>query len=488
MLVNTPSTDLPQTKKNTPAQTSVIPHMLQYFLSLVPSKSYTTTPKTKQTIESLWRLEKIILDSLDFTQVVQKICDSVLTELGYLQLGYRIVVLALLDEEKLSLKRVSISQTDEAKKALQVTPVPFYEITIPISAADNFCIKTLKEGRSYTTHDWIDILCPPYTPDEARRVQQIVGIKTSVVYPVIYHGKAAGVLIFSMIKDETEVSDAERDLIQSFTDVVGLAVQNAKLFTSLEQTTKQLGETNEKLKDANEKLQELDKLKDEFVSLASHELRTPMTAIKGSLSTILEGYAGEISKESREFLTAAYNENDRLIRLVNNLLNISRIEAGRFTFTITKVNMEKIITEVVKSLQPAATERAIFLKYEKDGVVPYIYGDEDKVKEVLINLVGNATKFTHKGGITVRTKVKDTMLITSVTDTGSGIAPEDIERLFKKFSQVGGNYARPTGGTGLGLYISKQIVEGQMGKIWLESTVDVGTTFFFSLPIASDSV
>lgn len=459
--------------------------MLDFFNISNFGGKVSTAPKTKQTIEALWRLEKIILDSLDFTQVVQKICDSVLLELGYLKLGYRIVVLALVNKEKGLLERIAISQTEEAKKALQITPVPFREINIPISAEQNICIKALKENKPYVTHDWIDILCPPYTPEDAQKVQAVIGIKTSMVYPVTYRNNSEGILIFSMVKNESEVSDQERDLIQSFTDVVGLAVQNSKLYTSLQDTSEKLKNTNQQLIQANNKLQELDKLKDEFVSLASHELRTPMTAIKGSISTILDGYTGEVPPQAKEFLTAAYNENDRLIRLVNNLLNISRIEAGRFTFTIVKVNMEKLINDVIYSLQPAAKERNIFLKYEKTSEVPPILGDEDKVKEVLINIIGNATKFTHKGGITIKTNVENNMVVTSVTDTGSGIAKEDLDRLFKKFSQVGGDYARPAGGTGLGLYISKQIVEGLKGKIWLESTLGVGTTFYFSLPVGS---
>lgn len=457
---------------------------MSFLFNKLFSKQTPSTPQTKQTIDSLWRLEKIILDSLDFKETVQKICDSILSELGYLQLGYRIVVLALINKEHQQLERTAISQTPEAEKALKVTPVPFQQITIPLTASENFCIKAITENKPYITHKWTDILVPPYSEEDALKVQEIVGIKTSIVLPIIYHGQPEGVIIFSMIKDEKEVSNKEWDLIRNFSDIVGLAVQNSKLYTILQEKTDQLSQVNVELKGANDKLQELDKLKDEFVSLASHELRTPMTAIKGSLSTILEGYAGEVAPQAKEFLTAAYNENDRLIRLVNNLLNISRIEAGRFTFTLKNVDMNTLITEVVKNLQPAANERNIYLKYEKVTSLPLVKGDEDKVKEVLINLVGNATKFTHQGGITVKAVQEDTMVVISIADTGSGIAKEDLERLFKKFSQVGGNYARPAGGTGLGLYISKQIVEGLKGKIWLESELNKGTTFYFSLPVA----
>ena len=315
------------------------------------------------------------------------------------------------------------------------------------------------------------------------------GLNINIVLPLMVEGDTIGAIFLGEKSSGDIYSEEDINILKILAPEVSVAVKNALSYEEIKRFNITLQDEVEKatsdLKNANIKLQELDKLKDEFVSLASHELRTPMTAIKGSLSTILDGYAGEVSSQSKEFLTAAYNENDRLIRLVNNLLNISRIEAGRFTFNVIKVNLGKLISEVVVKLQSAAKEKNIFMKYESTGQLPFVYGDEDKVKEVIINLVGNASKFTHKGGITVKTNVKDSMVVTSVTDTGSGIAKEDVDRLFKKFSQVGENYARPTGGTGLGLYISKQIVEGLKGKIWLESTLGIGTTFYFSLPIAA---
>lgn len=434
-------------------------------------------PRSDETRLALWRLIKLILDTLDFNEVVQKIVDSILTELGYLQLGYRIVVLALVDHEQQTLRRVSISQTDEAKKAVLASPVPFKEINIPLSETENYCIKTLQENKPTVTHNWYDILRPIYTPEDAVRVQSYVGIRTSMVYPVIYRGKPEGIMIFSMVKDIGEVTDQEKDLIQNLTDIIGLAVQNSRFYTTLQDTTRDL--TN-----ANTKLQELDKLKDEFVSLASHELRTPMTAIKGSLSTILEGYAGDITSQTREFLVAAYNENDRLLRLVNNLLNISRIESGRLQFRISKISYDEIIHDVIGNLEPVTKEKNLYLRYEYQGPLPQILADPDLVREILINIIGNALKFTHKGGVTIKAALKENFVETSITDTGSGIAKEDWDLLFKKFSQVRGSYSKPTGGTGLGLYICKQIVEGQGGKIWLDSTIGVGSTFYFTIPIA----
>jgi signal transduction histidine kinase len=315
-------------------------------------------------------------------------------------------------------------------------------------------------------------------------------MEISVVVPLKAEGDPVGLLILGPKKSGDIYSEEDLNLLEILAPEVAVAIQNAKAYEEIRRFNVTLQEeinkaTND-LKKANVQLQELDKLKDEFVSLASHELRTPMTAIRGSLATILEGYAGELSSEAKEFLTAAYNENDRLIRLVNNLLNISRIEAGRFTFNIAKINLEDVIMEVVNNLNSAAKEKNLILEYKKDGPLPLTIADPDKIREVLINLIGNAVKFTHVGGVTVTTKINGSDIVTSVSDTGSGIAKEDTDLLFKKFSQIQGDYAKQSGGTGLGLYICKQIIEGLGGKIWLESIMGRGSSFFFSLPISKE--
>ncbi|MBI4065300.1 HAMP domain-containing histidine kinase [Candidatus Gottesmanbacteria bacterium] len=230
---------------------------------------------------------------------------------------------------------------------------------------------------------------------------------------------------------------------------------------------------------------ELDKTKkvqEELIYKVSHELRTPITAIKGSLSTILEGFTGELPQAARDILQTAYNENDRLLRLVNNLLALSRIEGDRFTYAIKNTDIDAIIQRVIENLKMAIKEKDLFIKYEPVEKLPLVQADEDKISEVLINLIGNAIKYTQEGGVTVAISVKGEMVVVSVSDTGLGIRKEDEQYLFHKFSQVQAAYSQQAG-TGLGLFVSKQIIEGHNGKIWVESSIGIGSTFFFSLPI-----
>jgi signal transduction histidine kinase len=445
---------------------------------------YSTAPQTIQASQAIWRLEKIILDSLDFNTVVQKIVDSVLVELGYMKLGYRIVVLALVDEKEQKLKRISISKTPEAEKALLLTPIPFHDINIPLSAKDNISVKAVMENKPYATKNWQEMLCPPYTPEEAIKIQQAIGIKNSMVFPVISKNKAIGVIIFSMSKDAEEVSHTEMDLIKSFTDIVGLAVQNASLYSSLEKASNEL-------QLANERLKQLDKLKDEFVSLASHELRTPMTVIKSYIWMFLHKKGDELDEKDKSYLLRAYSTTERLIKLVNDMLNVSRIESGRLKLEMKDLEIDKLVTTVVNELTPRAKELGLNLSLEKNTEsIKLLNGDADRIEEILINFIGNSLKFTPPGGsIKVSLMAREKDVLIAIADNGKGIKKEDMPRLFHKFETMGNAFLQKqqSQGSGLGLYLSKSLIELHGGKVGVESAGEnKGSIFSFTLPYNED--
>ena len=386
------------------------------------------------------------------------------------------VILTLHDERQGMLQVVALSQTPEAQKAMSQAKVPFLEIQIPADDTSNLTVKVSREQQSQIVSQWSQVLSPPLTSENANQAQQAAGIQTTTLVPIIAKGKSLGVLMFGMAKPQEMVSEAEQSLMRGFTDIVAIAVENARLYSSLDEASKQLATANEKLK-------ELDRLKDEFVSTAAHALRSPMTAIKGYISMVLEGDGGNVPDKAGDYLKSAYEGNDRLIRLVNHMLDISRIESGRLIFNIAEVNLEDTVQSEVDSMSILAKEKGLSLEYQKPkSPLPKVRVDPDRIREVINNLLGNAIKFTSKGGISVSHEIKDNQLLTHFIDTGQGIAPEDLKNLFQKFTQArlsGGK----TSGSGLGLYVSKIIMNQFGGDITVTSELNRGSTFTFSIPI-----
>lgn len=433
------------------------------------------TPQSKKTIDALWRLEKIILDSLNFNEVVQKICDSSLTELGYLKLGYEIVVLNLLDENKQNLYRTAISQTEKAKQALAQSPVPFKKIVIPTDYTDNLLIQSIMNNNSYVCTNWHDILAPVFSESESKKIQADLDIKASLIFPVVTKGKPIGALIFSMSKELLEVTQDEQDLIRSFSDIVGIAVQNATLYSNLESVTNQLSSANQELK-------RLDKIKDEFVFIATHELKNPVTAMRGYLSLFQEGAYGEIPEKMKEPLGQLQASNQQLVELVNDLLQIARSEAKTLTIRTEPTNLCPLINVVSQSLKPLADQKNLKIIHTCPNSIPQVNADPQRLKEIMNNLLSNAIKYSDKGDITITHQLETDRLITHIKDQGVGISGPDQKQLFTRFYRVEEQAAKGIPGTGLGLFIVKQLLEKMNGTIWVSSEKGVGSTFSFSLP------
>ena len=243
-----------------------------------------------------------------------------------------------------------------------------------------------------------------------------------------------------------------------------------------------------KLKEAEKKVKESVKIKSDFTSMVSHELRTPLTAIKEGISIVADETAGKISKEQREFLDIAKRNVDRLARLINDVLDFQKLEAGRVEFSMKENDISEVIEEVRETMNPLTREKGINLIAKPGEKLPRIGFDRDRIIQVLTNLINNAVKFTEKGAITVDAYKEGNVIHVSVKDTGLGIRKEDVPKVFHKFEQLAKNGDRKTGGTGLGLAISREIIIRHNGKIWVESEFGKGATFHFLLPITERRV
>lgn len=249
----------------------------------------------------------------------------------------------------------------------------------------------------------------------------------------------------------------------------------------------------DQLEKANQELRRIDAMKSEFVSVASHELRTPLAAIKNAIQLILQGKTGEINENQAKFLSLADRNINRLINIINDLLNLSRIESGRISLKPESLPIKPLFENVVGSLRPQAETKSIQIEIDLPENPPSIYADKEKVEQILINLIGNAIKFTPDGGkIRLRAEILSEeknpehpkKVAISVEDNGVGIPSDHLEKIFEKFHQVDGSLHRSIGGTGLGLAIAKGLVEAHQGKIWVKSEVGKGSTFTFTLPFS----
>lgn len=288
---------------------------------------------------------------------------------------------------------------------------------------------------------------------------------------------------------ETPFSSDDSTCFQTIAQQVSLPLKSATLY--------------QEIKETNLKLEKLERLKSEFISIVSHELRTPLTAIKNSLDILTSGKCGELNEAGGKFLSMAQRNVQRLSGIINDLLDLSKIEAGKMDYHFTNMNIHSVIDYVKSSLSGLAKDKGLNLIAEETADLPEIYADSQRLEQVLTNLVSNAIKFTPEGKtITIRSHVanasqlnpndlfkddlknlKGEYIVVCVEDEGIGIAQKDLLRAFDKFAQIENSLSRKVGGSGLGLPIAKQLLEAHQGAIWCDSELDKGSKFYFAIPV-----
>lgn len=285
-----------------------------------------------------------------------------------------------------------------------------------------------------------------------------------------------------------EAPTGKDDEMGQLTMAVNEMVRHLRIILEEERSMRDtLERSRAELEEANEKLKELDLMKSEFLNTVSHELRTPLTSIKAFAEILLDN-VGEDPETQQEFLEIINKESDRLTRLINNLLDLSRIEAGRMKWDREPLDLQEVVSTAVTSLRGAAEKKGLLLETDIEDDLPTV-GDRDKLIQVVTNLLGNAIKFTSEGG-TVKVSAARQDLLTariSIADSGVGIEPQFHESIFEKFSQVDSSETRDIKGSGLGLPIARSITEHHDGKLFLESELGSGSTFIIELPLHVES-
>lgn len=326
---------------------------------------------------------------------------------------------------------------------------------------------------------------------ESSQYKHILGkYNASIAVPLKTEGSTEGLLLLGEKESGDMYSASDRKVMEIIAPELAVAITNAKSYEKIEKFNVTLREEVKKatseLERKNEQLRELDKAKDEFISMASHQLRTPLTAIKGYLSMLLEGDAGEIKVSQYDFVNEAFNGANRMVGLINDLLNVSRMETGRFFLEPVEVDMIKLVEEEMKQLQNNAKEKKLYLKFNlKKKKIPHIWVDETKMRQVVMNFIDNALYYTTEGGVTVSLDVEGKDIVFKVEDTGIGVPKAQQKNLFTKFYRAdNARHVRPDG-TGLGIYLAKRVMDDHGGEIIFHSVEGKGSTFGFKMPLKS---
>jgi signal transduction histidine kinase len=237
------------------------------------------------------------------------------------------------------------------------------------------------------------------------------------------------------------------------------------------------------IEDKGRQLEVASRHKSQFLANMSHELRTPLNAILGYTELLRDGIYGQIPEKGRETMERIDRSGRHLLALINDVLDLSKIEAGQLTLSLGDYSLKEVVQTVVTALEPLAAEKKLALSVTLAPDLPVGRGDDRRLSQVLLNLVGNAVKFTDAGEVRVAARVSDAAFVVSVSDTGPGIAPEDQQRIFEEFQQADTSNTRKKGGTGLGLSIAKRIIELHGGQLRVESAPGKGSTFSFTVPV-----
>jgi len=336
--------------------------------------------------------------------------------------------------------------------------------SIPFAAGQGSILgRTVLERRPVQV---ADVLADPdYTLQD---VQRKIGFRTILGVPLLREGNPIGVIILMRFAVRP-FTEKQTELATTFADQAGIAIENVRLF--------------EEIQDKSRQVEEASKHKSQFLANMSHELRTPLNAILGYTELIIDGIYGEAPEKMRTVMERVQSNGKHLLGLINDVLDLSKIEAGQLVLSIQDYSIKDVVHGVYSAVEPLANSKKLAFKIDVPANLPPARGDDRRLTQVLLNLVGNAIKFTDAGEVAVKAAASNGAYTISVRDTGPGIAAVDQAKIFDEFQQADSTQTKAKGGTGLGLSIAKRIIEMHGGRLWVESSLGAGSTFSFTVPL-----
>lgn len=428
---------------------------------------------TNQTLSLLRAIDSLVLESQGSTgELCNGISKALLVNSDYLFAG--IFAVEKVEGETLSFSGYDLSSSSEVNKALidtlsgvtLSTTSPWFKTDTKIESVDTARISDGLLKQIFTSH--LNLL---------DKLAKEAGFGALILVKLFARQKLVGVLAIGTEKSTAERTEADQSLLERLGEAIGLAVDNKLLFEENQHVL-------HKLELTNKKLQALDEAKDEFISMASHQLRTPLTSVKGYVSMVLEGDAGQVNKQQRELLRQSFTSAQRMVYLISDLLNVSRLRTGKFLIEPSEVYLPDVVEEELRQVEETAKSRKVKISYAKPKKYPNLNLDDTKIRQVIMNFVDNAIYYTPAGGeIVVALKTTEKTAEFTVTDDGIGVPKAEQAHLFTKFYRAGNaRKARPDG-TGLGLFMAKKVIIASGGALIFKSQEGKGSVFGFTFPL-----
>ncbi|MEA1936587.1 MAG: ATP-binding protein [Patescibacteria group bacterium] len=434
-------------------------------------------------LEALLKSDDVIAGTLDPKKIAQDVVDSIPNNLRHL--GYKGGVLTLYNKNKKTVSTYAITESAIVKKAKKLLGKSFEKHSESIKT-NNLTIKTIKTKKMQTGSKLEDFIAPTVSVNICKMIQKLIKAKSFISLPIFSSGRVIGVLIFIGVKPEKEITQRDREILFGFSSHVGASIENAELYKKTDSQMSELEKLNNSLKKANQKLKELLEVKNEFLHITSHQLRTPLTTIRGMISMWREGSFDNLSKKKKkEMLKDIYISAERLNNITNDMLDSLELEGGVFKFQFKQVSLEKAIEDSISVLKFNYDKKGLYLNFNTKGKnIPVIEAEPGYTRQIFMNLIDNACKYTDKGGVKIDIKKSGKNVEITVKDTGIGLSKKDQKTIFQKFTRSEEAMIKNVAGSGLGLFIVKKIVKAHHGKIEFYSEGEgKGSTVKVWLPI-----
>lgn len=420
---------------------------------------------------------------LDSRKISQDVVDSIPTNLKYL--GFTFGVIALYDIEKDCLYVYAVTDSPLTRKIESVAKVHIDKFREHLSTHDDFIVRTIKNKKIYTS-DKMEYFFGGFMDEKKNReVQRIIKAKSFISIPLFSSGQVMGAIILSNEKSIDDVTERSKDIVCAFASHIGSSIENAQLYEKTNSQMKELSNLNRDLSGKNVKLKELLEMKNDFLHITSHQLRTPMTAIRGMISMWIDGDFDKLSKaKKKEMLGRIYSSTERLNNITNDMLDALELEGGVAEIKFQRISVVKMIKDAVETLKPEFDKKGLYVRIGIKGEIPEVEAEPNYMAQVFMNLIDNACKYTREGGVEITVSASNKYVNIVISDTGIGVDPEEKGRLFEKFTRGSNAMIENTSGSGLGLFVVKKVLDEHNGKIVIKSKgLGEGTTFEICLLI-----